>query len=624
MCGIAGFYGRGSEKDVRAMVSSIRYRGPDDEGIYIDGNVGLGHARLSIIDLSPAGRQPMSNEDGSVWIAFNGEIYNFQELKKQLKFKHNFQSNTDTEIIIHLYEEVGERVFSYLNGMFAIALFDKKNNTIILARDRMGKKPLYWGIFGNTIIFGSELKALLSHSECAKDLDLESLNKYLLYEYVPTPHTILKNIYKLEPGYYAVYDGHNMMKKCFWDITFQDPTQAMSFEDARNELDSRLDAAVNARLISDVPIGIFLSGGIDSSTIAYYAQKNSMQKIKTYCIGFQEDTFDESSYASQVAEFLHTEHHEKILSSRDSLDVISKICELLDEPMSDPSLIPTFLLSQYTREQVTVALGGDGGDELFCGYDTFVAHRLADIYEKAPSSLRGIIEKGARLLPTSFKNISFDFMIKKFISGFDISRNYRSQKWLGSFGDRERQELFLPDILHKIQKANAYEDIDGYLGRIVNASYYQKLIYLYLRMYMMDDILVKVDRASMYNSLEVRSPMLDYNVVDFANSIPIRWKLHGLTTKFILKKLMEQRLPKEIVYRKKKGFGMPLAEWLLHDLRHMVLDVFSERKIHKQGIFHYPFIQKLIREHFSKKKDNRKLIWTLMIFQLWYNTWYKK
>ena len=624
MCGIAGYYGRGSEKDVRSMVSSIKYRGPDDEGILVDGNVGLGHARLSIIDLSPAGHQPMSNEDKSVWVVFNGEIYNFQELKSQLKSKHDFRSNTDTEVIIHLYEEMGEKVFSQLNGMFAIALFDKKNNTLILARDRMGKKPLYWGIFGNTLIFGSELKAVLSHSRCVKDLDFESLNKYLMYEYVPTPHTILKNIHKLEPGHYAVYDGHELRKRSFWDMAFREFAGPMSFEDAERGLDERLDVAVKSRLMSDVPLGIFLSGGIDSSAIAYYAQKNSMQRVKTYCIGFREDTFNESGYASKVAKFLHTDHYEKILTSRDSLEVISKISDMLDEPMSDPSLIPTFLLSRFTREHVTVALGGDGGDELFCGYDTFVAHRFADMYEKFPSWFRRIAEKGTQFMPTSFKNISWDFRVKKFISGFDVHKNYRSQKWLGSFGDRERHELFLPDISERMQKANVYEDIDGYLKRVAGADYYEKLIYLYLRMYMMDDILVKVDRASMYNSLEVRSPMLDSMVVDFVNSMPVHWKLHGLTTKFIFKKLMERHLPKEIVYRKKKGFGMPLAEWLLHDLKPMVMEIFSENRIQNQGIFSYPYIQRLIQEHFSKKKDNRKLIWTLMIFQLWYNTWYEK
>lgn len=620
MCGIAGFYGKGDEQILKKMTRTLRHRGPDDEGFFFDQKVGLGHRRLSIIDLSQAGHQPMANEDKTVWVIFNGEIYNFQNLRKELLSRHKFIGNSDAEVIIHLYEEVGEKVFEKIEGMFAIALYDSKTGKLILARDRMGKKPLYYGLFNNTLIFGSELKALMQHPEFRKELSLEALNKYLQYEYVPTPDSIFRNINKLEPAHYLIYDGKTLEKRVFWKIRFGDCQ--ISLEEAKKGLDSKLNEAVKARLISDVPLGIFLSGGIDSSTIAYYAQKNSSAKIKTFSIGFQEDSFDESRYARLAAKHLGTEHYEKILSAQDSLELVPKIADLLDEPLADASIIPTFLLSQFTREHVTVALGGDGGDELFCGYDTFIAHRLTDFYEKLPQFLRrGLIEKIVKQLPTSFSNFSFDFKAKKFVSGFELQKEYRNQVWLGSFDREARQALFAPEIWQKLEKENEFEEIDRYLGEIKIDNYWNQLIFLYLRTYMMDDILVKVDRASMFNSLEVRAPFLDVAMVDFVNSLPTNFKLRGLTTKYLLKKLMEDRLPKEIVYRKKKGFGIPLAEWLTKELRPLLFELFAERKIKNQGLFNYQYINKLLEDHFSRRADNRKLMWTLMVFQMWREKW---
>ncbi|MFA4818127.1 MAG: asparagine synthase (glutamine-hydrolyzing) [Parcubacteria group bacterium] len=632
MCGIVGYFGQGDKNVLEKMTRTLVHRGPDDEGFYNSGRVGLGQRRLSIIDLSPAGHQPMANEEKTVWLAFNGEIYNFKDLKNSLKDKHLFASQSDTEVILHLYEELGQEVFSKLEGMFAIALYDERIDKLFLARDRMGKKPLYYGRFGETLVFGSELKALMPHPLFKKELDLCALNKYLLYEYVPTPHSIFKNVFKLEPATYLTFDGREAVKKKFWNIEFNrfhvsarlSGGQGFGFQvaDTIKELGKRLDKAVKDRLISDVPLGVFLSGGIDSSTIAYYAQKNSNQKIKTFSIGFKEQSFNEAHYARRVAEHLGTEHYEKILNAKDSLDLVPRIAEMLDEPLADASIIPTFLLSQFTRERVTVALGGDGGDELFCGYDTFIAHRLADIYEKLPLFLRkSLIERVALNLPTSFKNFSFDFKAKKFISGFYGAKEYRNQRWLGAFDRPERAELFIGDVWRELEKENEFAEIDSYGREAGTGDYYQQLIYQYLRTYMMDDILVKVDRASMFNSLEVRAPFLDTTVVDFANSLPLNLKLRGLTTKFILKKLMEDKLPKEIVQRKKKGFGVPLAEWLADDLEPLITELFSEKKINEQGLFNYQYINKLLDDHFSRRTDNRKLIWTLAVFQMWQEKW---
>jgi asparagine synthase (glutamine-hydrolysing) len=631
MCGIAGYYGQGNKEILEKMARTLRHRGPDDEGFCISANVGLGQRRLSIIDLSPAGHQPMANEDETVWIIFNGEIYNFKELGRGLKREHRFKGRSDTEIMVHLYEEIGVEMFGKIMGMFAIALYDKVKNKIYLARDRMGKKPLYYGLFNNTLIFGSELKALMPHPEFKKELDLFSLNKYLFYEYIPTPATIFKNVHKLEPGHYLEYDGRTIKKEKFWEIEFKVESRKSKVESREliSELDNRLSNAVKDRLVSDVPIGIFLSGGIDSSTIAYYAQRNSTQKIKTFSIGFKEASFDESKYARQVANFLGTDHYEKIFSVHDCLDLIPRISEMLDEPIADSSIIPTYLLSQFTKEKVTVALGGDGGDELFCGYDTFIAHQLADFYEKIPQLIRkSIIEKIALILPTSFSNISFDFKAKSFIAGFYGDKKYRDARWMSSYNSNMRENIFQADIWSVLKKKNEYEDIDRYLDHKTSTTdkrekYYQNLILLYLRMYLMEEILVKVDRASMFNSLEVRAPFLDTAVVEFANSLPISLKLHNLTTKYILKKTMEDKLPQEVVYRKKKGFGMPVAHWISGELKPFVLEVLNEEKIKTEGLFNFRYINNLLNEHFSGKRDNRKSIWTLLMFEMWMDKWNK-
>jgi len=625
MCGITGYSGIGDKIILGKMYETLKHRGPDDGGLHVTNNLGLAQRRLSIIDLSPGGHQPMSNEDGTVWIVFNGEIYNFLELKATLKSKHVFKGHSDTEVILHLYEEIGTKVFSAIQGMFAIALYDARSGELILARDRMGKKPLFWGIHDGTFLFGSELKALMTHPLFKKEINLESVSKYFLYEYVPTPHTIFQNTYKLEPGTFLTWNAKVTRKEQFWKPTFL--PKETNFVSSLIDLDRSLTSAVSDRLVSDVPLGIFLSGGLDSSTIAYYAVQantasSSKQKIKTFSIGFKESSFDESKYARQVARHLNTDHHEKILSVKDCLNLIPKIGELLDEPMADSSLVPTYLLSQFTREHVTVALGGDGGDELFCGYDTFLAERFARIYERIPEMIRGgIIKKIVQKIPTSHSNMSLDFKAKKFIAGFEGKPSYRNQRWLGAFDRSERQELFRSDIWKAVSVRNEFADIDQYLMQADSHDIFDELGLLYERMYMMDDILVKVDRASMMNSLEVRAPFLDTRVVDLANHLPTSFKFKGLTRKYVLKKLMEGKLPHEIIYRKKKGFGMPIAQWLGAELRPLVLDLLGAESLKQIGLFNSDYIAKLLTEHFSDNKDNRKQIWTLMMFVMWWRKW---
>lgn len=620
MCGIAGFIGEGNREILENITNTLRHRGPDDVGFFLEGKVGLGHRRLSIIDLN-TGRQPIFSEDKSVVVVFNGEIYNFLELKKELEKKgHNFSTQTDTEVIVHLYEEVGEQVFSRLNGMFAIALYDKKQEKLILARDRLGEKPLHYAKFGQTLIFGSEIKALLQHPLVKRDLDFNSLNKYLVYEYVPSPATIFKNIYKLKPGEYLVYQKGNLAIKTYWDISF-DKYEKLSEKDYLDQLDQRLAEAVKKRLISDVPLGIFLSGGIDSTTIGYYAQKSAATNIKTFCIGFEDSSFDESAYAKLAADFLKTEHYHQVFSSKDLLDLIPHIAEMLDEPLADASIVPTYLLSKFTRQKVTVALGGDGGDELFAGYPTFQAYKLFKFYQRFPGFLRQLTSLLINRLPTSFDNISFDFRLKKFILGEQYQPEIRNQIWLGSFLPAEVGSLLKPELKNQLQNNDLFEDINNLLKNIKSEKEENRLIYLYLKQYLQDDILVKVDRASMFNSLEVRAPFLDHTLVDFINSIPFEYKLKGWTTKYLLKKLMADKLPKEIINRPKKGFGIPVAKWISEDLKDFVLDILAESKIKREGIFNYDYIKILLEDHLSGRKDHRKRLWALIIFEEWLNQW---
>lgn len=622
MCGIAGFIGKGSLNNLESMRAAIEHRGPDDKGIYYKDGVGLAHARLSILDVSQRGKQPMWNGDKTIAIVFNGEIYNFRELRKNLSLRNSrpFKTGTDTEVIIGLYEEYSEECFEKLNGMFAIVLYDFRLNKLLLARDRFGKKPLYWGIFDGTLIFGSELKALLKHPSLKREINLESLNKYLAYEYVPTPNSIFKNVYKLEPASYVSFCGGEIKKKTFWNTTFN--LKNISLAEGLKTLDHELEKSVKRRLISDVPLGVFLSGGLDSSVVAYYAQKNSKDKIKTFSIGFEEKSYDESNYAKQVSDFLGTDHHSKILSAQNLLEIIPNIGEVIDEPFADASIIPTLFLSKFAKEYVSVALGGDGSDELFAGYPTFQAEKLATLYSRIPSFIRNnVIGEIVSYLPVNYLYLSFRFKAKKFISGFDVDKKYRHQKWLGSFTKTDREKLFKKETWDELKKVNEYEEIDNYLEEMAGASWQNKLIYLYLRTYLMDEVLVKVDRASMFYALEVRAPFLDFILVDFVNSLPYKYKNRRFTTKYILKKLMEGKLPKNIIYRTKKGFGIPLAGWLKNELKDFCNEILNEKTIKEGNLFNFEYIRTLKEEHFSGKEDNAKLLWTLLVFQLWYKRW---
>ncbi|MHB1167309.1 MAG: asparagine synthase (glutamine-hydrolyzing), partial [Carboxydocellales bacterium] len=536
MCGICGFIGVENTAVLEAMCQSIKHRGPDDQGTFIKDGVSLGHRRLSIIDIG-GGHQPMFNEDGRVAIVFNGVIYNFEEIKNVLMAKgHHFKTNSDTEVIIHGYEEWQENLLSKLNGMFSFVIYDSRKRELFLARDRVGKKPLYYSLINGGLVFGSELKAVLKHPAIKADLDFGALAKYLAYEYVPSPYCIYQNIYKLKPGNFIKL---NILKlegvdplgcqQQYWDCTYEDFN--LKFKDKREEeayyvqnTYELLKKAVQRRLISDVPLGVFLSGGIDSSSIvALMSEIMPAKDIKTFSIGFQEGSYDESSYARLIAQYFGTDHKEDILTPEKLLEIIPEVIENMDEPFADPSIIPTYLLSRFTRQHVKVALGGDGGDEFFAGYQPHIADKFLGNL-RLPKNANKLLQGLAGLLPVSNENISLDFKIKQTLSGLSYPRPIRSQVWMGAFHPDIQQELLRQRVPEDVYELNElYWEQNN--GRNLN----ERFLYLFKKLYLEGDILIKVDRASMANSLEVRAPLLDVELIEFVNKIPFEYKLKGLT-----------------------------------------------------------------------------------------------
>lgn len=632
MCGIYGYAslkGPIEPAILGRMGNVLKHRGPDDQGeLFQDSeriSVGLGHKRLSIIDLSSAGKQPMCNEDETVWITFNGEIYNFKELRKGLEKRgHRFKSNSDTEVIIHLYEERGTKCLESLNGMFAFALWDSKKNTLFLARDRLGKKPLHYSVFDGGIAFASEIKALIQHPDVMKELDLKALSKYLTYEYVPAPDTIFSSIKKVEPGHYLLYRDGEAGSFQYWDIPLEDyPIADRTETQYIEELREILDRAVRSRLVADVPVGLFISGGLDSGIVAALAARAS-QQLECFTIGFDEPSFDESRYAMQIAQTLGVKQHVKIFHAQEMLRMVEKLPDILDEPLADPSILPLYLLSRFASEKMKVVLSGDGGDELFAGYQTYQAHKLVTYYDALPGFMKSTLRKVAASLPVSHGYLSTDFKIKQFLKGVGVSSEIRFFLWRGAFSNMEKKDLLSPEIRTELQDHNSYEDVFRYVKESGLTKELERILYLAMKLYLQDNNLVTVDRASMANGLEVRCPLLDGEFVEFVCRLPTDYKLKGLKTKYLLKKAAEGLLPQKIIYRQKRGFGIPVGKWLTGKLKEFMLDYLSEERIRRQGIFYYPTIHGLIDEQLTNKKDNREPLWTLLVFQLWYERYIEK
>lgn len=631
MCGIAGWINlennssqNHSEAVLHSMCERMKHRGPDSEGLWLDEKVALGMRRLSIIDLA-TGEQPVYSEDKSIVVVMNGELYNFKEVRADLEKRgHKFETHTDTEILPHLYEEYGEAMLEHINGMFAFALWDKRTEKLLIARDKFGEKPLYYGVFAGKLIFASELKVLLENPAVETEINIDALRQYLSFDYVPAPHSIYKNIYKLPAAHFLTVEKGEVKTRRYWNLSWNKNGHTPSIEKAAEELRELLSDAVKMRLVADVPLGILLSGGVDSSTVAAFAAQHASGKIKTFSIGFEEDSFDESKYARQVARHLDTEHYEDKLSVERAADLISEIGLWLDEPLSDGSLLPTFLLSRFVRKHVTVALGGDGGDEIFAGYPMYYAHKVAKFYNGIPSFFRNnLIEPVVNRLPVSSKNLSFDYKAKRFIRAAKYDTVTRHHSWFGSFSTDEQQKLLSKDVLANTS-GDIYADAKNLLQITDATNDIERMQFLDLNFYMAEDILTKVDRASMAVSLEVRAPFLDPRVAEFAAQLPLEYRLKGSQGKYILKKAMENLLPKNILHRPKKGFGIPIAEWLKGRLNPLMREMLAPERLKNQGLFDEKFVQTLIKEHETGAASHHKQLWTLLVFQLWFDNFSSK
>ena len=622
MCGIVGNVLARADRTpdaavLKRMNDRITHRGPDDEGVFVQGPAGLAMRRLKIIDLA-TGHQPMTGEDGRVWTVFNGEIYNYRELREAHAARgHVFTTRSDTEVIVHGYEERGVASVGDLDGMFAVAIWDAPARTLLLARDRLGIKPLYYAVLPDQIVFASELKALLEHPAIERTLDLTALSRYLAHEYVPAPHSILRAVRKLPAGHWLTYTDGRVKLEPYWDVHFQRGA-GIDEAEAVEALRAALDRSVKQHLVSDVPLGVFLSGGIDSSAVAAFAARHFPGRLKTFSIGFEDPSFDETAHARRVARVLDTDHQEEILDPRAALDLVTRLPELLDEPLGDASFLPTYLLSRFTRRSATVALSGDGGDELFAGYPTYQAHRLAGPLELIPPLLRRrLLRPVVERLPVSLDNLSFDFKLKRFVAGLDFGPVDRHAAWLGSFTPAEQRELFTADALARMEAPPSYAAFHEMLSHAPSASGLERMLYLDLKGYLGEGVLTKVDRASMACSLEVRVPLLDHRVVELATSLPMHLKLRRVTTKYVLKRALAGVLPRDILERPKKGFGIPLGRWFRGELAPMLRDVCAPEVIRRAGLFRPEAVGRLLAEHAEGRHDHRKKLYTLLAFQLW-------
>ena len=624
MCGICGIIHTDTEKKVvpalvKEMCDVIYHRGPDDDGIYTRANVGIGMRRLSIIDLV-TGKQPISNENGDMWIVFNGEIYNHQEIRKELQNRgHRFRTKTDTESIIHAYEEYGDRCVEKLNGMFAFAIWDDRKKRLFLARDRIGIKPLYYFFDRQRFVFGSEIKSILKAGNIPKTIDLQALDHFLTFEYIPAPLSIFKEIRKLPPGHtLTLTDLKNVNIRQYWDLPVEN--NGVDILEKREELFETLQDAVRIRLMSDVPLGAFLSGGVDSSTVVALMSQVLNQPVKTFSIGFEDQTYNELNYARLIAKKFNTEHHEFIIQAN-ALELADKLLYYLDEPFGDFSIFPTYLVSKIAKDFVTVVLSGDGGDELFAGYDTYIADQLATRYAKIPRWLRNsFIHPIVDSIPPSPKKKGLINRTKRFVEGMKLPEDLHHARWMIFLQQIERELLYTNDVKSEILREDSYQFIRKYFRNVIpqtNDDINQQM-YVDVKTYLVDNILVKVDRMSMATSLEARVPFLDHRVVELAATIPGEGKLQGRRSKIVLKQAMDKLLPREILYRGKEGFSIPIKNWIKNELKPMMLDILSRDRLKREGFFNPDFVEKLIKEHLDGKENHSHRLWALMIFGRWH------
>ncbi len=617
MCGVAGVVGKQGDvidaSDVHRMCQTIVHRGPDDEGVYACGPVGLGMRRLSIIDLA-GGKQPIHNEDHTVWVVFNGEIYNFPELRRGLEARgHQFYTHSDTEVIVHLYEEMGADCVKKLRGMFAIALYDTKRDTLLLARDRLGKKPLHYALHQGRLLFGSEIKTILAlHPELA-EVDSEGLLQYFYFGYIPDPHTAFQRIRKLPAGHLMDFRNGEMKIRQYWDLPEYGTHPPISESECLEELERRLEEAVRIRLISDVPLGALLSGGVDSSIIVALMARTSAKPVKTFSIGFRAEEFNESEYARLVAERFGTEHHELVLEP-DLEETLTYLSGMMEEPFGDSSMLPTYYVCRMARRQVTVALSGDGGDELFAGYDRYLVAMERPKFDSLQRWLGPLYRHRIHgLIPAGMygKNLAWNASLNdrdRYLDGLSFFPALHRERDLFTHEYLESAAR-LPDPLLEWQRL-----YDGAPAR----DRLSRLLYLDTKTYLNSDILTKVDRMSMATSLEVRVPMLDHEFVEWVTSLPVDWKFRAGTRKHILKKLAERLgIPSALLHRKKQGFQMPLVEWMRSERKTQFWGVLLEPRTLQRGYFKPEVVRSLIDEHLRGRRNRSGLLWRMLVLELW-------
>jgi len=623
MCGITGFvYGNGRMADraiLEGMNGCIIHRGPDEDGFYLNENVGLAMRRLSIIDLA-GGQQPMHNEDRTKWIVYNGEIYNFQELRDDLaKRGHKFYTHSDTETVIHLYDEFGEDCLNYLRGMFAFAIWDETERSLFLARDRVGKKPLLYSHQPNgDLIFGSEFQAVLHHPSISRDVDHKAIDSYLSYLCVPAPLTAYQQIRKLESGHWLKWKGGEIETKRYWLPNFSKKIQ-ISEEDAIEETTRLLRESTKLRLISEVPLGAFLSGGVDSSTIVALMAQESSSPVKTFSIGFEEQDFSELKYARRVAEHVGAEYHEFIVRPN-ALEILPTLVEHYGEPYADSSAIPTYYVSHETRKHVTVALNGDGGDESFAGYERHAAMWLSESYHQIPRAMRKVfVEMPMRFIPTSETRRSRVRDIKRFLRVAGLPKSERYFRWMSTFDREAKQTLYTDEFASTLSGADPSVYMNKWFATANGAGIVDAALLNDLMTYLPNDLLVKVDIASMANSLEARSPFLDHKVIEFAASLPQKLKMHRpFETKSLLKKVAARLVPHDVVYRRKMGFGVPVGKWFRDEMKSFISDILLSSRSLDRGIIRPEAIRRYVTEHTTGERDHQFQLWTLLMLELWF------
>ena len=626
MCGICGIYNKGSipvlKEDIVRMRDVMFNRGPDDAGIYIGSHIGLGHRRLSVIDLSEAGRQPICNETGSIWIVVNGEVYNFIALRESLIERgHIFKSKTDSEVIVHGYEEWGDRVFEQLNGMYALAIWDSEKERLILARDRIGKKPFFYTQASGSVIFASDIKSIII---CANNLEIDdaAIDCYLTHLCVPQAHAIFKGVKKVPPAHYMVFGKNKTSSNRYWFLSFKDKIN-INEEQCLDKIGGLLKAAVKDRLISDVPLGAFLSGGVDSSLIVALMSQLSGQKIKTFSAGFDYEPYNELPHAKRVAQKYGTEHREFILKA-DYLDILPRLVWEYGEPFADSSAIPSYYISKIAREQVKVALVGDGGDESFAGYDRTQQIFRALMYKKIiPRFIsKKVISPLLKAMGNSADKSYLLNRIKFYEDQVNCGSRSKYKNLMGSIYCRE--ELYSPQFKKRLDGHHPGHIYEGFYDQADGADDVDRVLYVDFNAILPDSYQVKMDIASMSNSLEVRAPFLDYRVMEFAATIPSTKKLNFWQSKYLLKKLAEKYIPKENIYRSKCGFGVPIGVWFRGDLKQYLYSIILSGKAKKRGYFNYDYVKHIIEEHLAGRGYHEHKIWSLLWLELWHRMFIDK